>query len=122
MRWILPAAAFLALSGSAAAAGTSGLWGVVTRGPTTPVCRAGVPCSGPAAGVRLVFARGGVVRGRAVTSRAGRYRIALTPGIYAIKLGSSSAGRPGFLHAPVAARVVAGRYRRVDVSIDTGIR
>ena len=37
----------------------SGLHGVVMRGPTTPVCRVGVPCSEPAAGATIGFDRNG---------------------------------------------------------------
>ena len=39
----------------------SGLHGVVTRGPTRPVCEIGVPCSQPAVGAVLVFSRNGTV-------------------------------------------------------------
>jgi hypothetical protein len=122
MRWALAAALFAALSGTAGASPTAGLWGLVTRGPIAPVCRVGTPCTGPAVGVTLVFSRAGMVRGRAVTSATGRYRVTLSPGTYSIRLAKAALGRPGFMHEPLTARVVAGRYRRVDVSIDTGIR
>ena len=122
MRWVIPALALFVVSGPADATRTSGLWGVATRGPVAPVCRAGTPCTAPAVGVRLLFSRGGVVRGGAVTTALGRYRITLQPGVYSITLARTIAGRPGFLHEPLTVRVVAGRYRRADVSIDTGIR
>ncbi|MEN3342790.1 MAG: hypothetical protein V7644_2194, partial [Actinomycetota bacterium] len=46
---------------------TSGLHGVVTRGPTQPVCQVGVPCSKPAVGAVLVFSRNGTVAARVRT-------------------------------------------------------
>jgi hypothetical protein len=92
----------------------SGLFGVVTRGPTTPVCAVEQPCTRPAAGALLVFSRGGsTVR---VTVRAdGSYRVRLAPGLYAAR---TSSGRL----EPASVRVRAGTTRRVDFSIDTGIR
>ena len=52
------ALATLALGGSAGGAtATAGLRGYVKRGPTMPVCRVGVPCTEPAAGVKLFFSR-----------------------------------------------------------------
>jgi hypothetical protein len=58
--------------------------------------------------------------GRAVTDSAGRYRLRLLAGVYAVR-------RPGPLGIgrgiePNHARVYAGRFVRVDFSIDTGIR
>jgi hypothetical protein len=94
----------------------SGLHGVVTRGPVTPVCTAEEPCSEPAAGAVLVFSRRGGDVARSHVQPDGTYRITLPAGIYAVRVASS---RP---LEPQAARVIAGRYRHVDFSIDTGIR
>ena len=54
----LGVAAVLAVAGSAAGAPASGLTGTVWRGPTTPVCMVGKPCSAPMK-TTLVFARHG---------------------------------------------------------------
>jgi hypothetical protein len=113
----------LVLAGAPAAATTtpSGLRGLVTRGPITPVCVAEQPCSEPAPHVTLVFSRNGRVVGRAVTNGEGRYRVRLPAGLYAVR-------RPGPTDPigrglePDHARVRAGRFMRVDFSIDTGIR
>jgi hypothetical protein len=114
----------LVLAGAAAARttpSTSGLRGLVTRGPITPVCVAEQPCSEPAPGVTLVFSRNGRVVGRTVTNGYGRYRVKLPAGLYAVR-------RPGAADSigrglePDHARVRAGRFMRVDFSIDTGIR
>jgi hypothetical protein len=112
-------ALFLA-SGAQATTASSGLRGVVTRGPITPVCAAEVPCTGPAPNVTLLFSRGDRIVGRAVTDSAGRYRLRLPAGLYVVKRpGSTGIGR-GL--EPDHARVYAKRFARVDFSIDTGIR
>ena len=106
--------------GSASGATGSGLHGLVTRGPIMPVCMVDQPCDEPAANVRLVFLRNGVVVSRVRTNATGRYRVALAPGRYAVRLpGKPALGR---VVKPQTARVLRGRYSRVDFSIDTGIR
>ena len=111
----------LTAAGSAGAStNPSGLWGEVKRGPVTPVCVAEQPCYTPAKGVTLVFLRSGVVVRRATTNDLGRYRVRLPAGTYSVRLPQKPAiGRD---LEPVQARVRAGRYARVDFSIDTGIR
>jgi hypothetical protein len=96
----------------------SGLHGVVTRGPTTPVCRVGTPCSEPAVGAVLVFSRGGRDAARARTGAGGRYSVRLPLGIYAVRV--SPPQKIGGL-APRKVRVRTG-MNRVDFQIDTGIR
>jgi len=115
------AVAFVASSaGAATGTSSSGLRGLVTRGPIVPVCVAGEPCSEPAKNVTLVFSRNGRIIRRARTNDQGRYRVALAPGLYAVRLlPKPSIGR-GL--EPVRARVVRARFRRLDFSIDTGIR
>ena len=44
-----------AVAGGAEAGARSGLWGVVTRSPISPICVAEQPCDAPAPGVTLVF-------------------------------------------------------------------
>jgi hypothetical protein len=97
----------------------SGLHGVVTRGPTTPVCQVGTPCSEPAVGAVLVFSRAGVVTARARAGAGGRYAVRLLPGLYTVRI--SPPQRIGGL-APRQVRVRTGASGRVDFAIDTGIR
>lgn len=98
---------------------TSGLHGVVVRGPTAPVCRVGVPCSKPAVGAVLVFSRGArVVRVR-VAAR-GRYSVRLAPGVWSVRVAPTP--RVGFGIRPARVDVAADARRRVDFQIDTGIR
>jgi hypothetical protein len=97
----------------------TGLHGVVTRGPTTPVCRVGTPCSEPAVGAVLVFSRDGRVAARIRAGAGGRYTVRLGAGTYAVQV--SPPQRIGGL-APRQVRVRAGLDGRVDFRIDTGIR
>jgi hypothetical protein len=110
----------LAFVPAAAGTGASGLRGIVMRGPITPVCRAGEPCSAPAKFVTLRFLRAGSVAGRATTGADGRYRIRLAPGYYDVR--SLATPRIGRGLEPVRVHVVAGVVRTQNFSIDTGIR
>jgi hypothetical protein len=97
----------------------SGLRGVVTRSPITPVCREGIPCSAPAKNMTLVFLRSG----RTVMTRTdsrGRYRIVLAPGWW--KVSTATAPRIGSGIEPRTVRVSGARFRVVNFAIDTGIR
>jgi len=109
----------VAVACASASTSSSGLRGKVMRGPITPVCRINVPCEEPARGVKLFFSRSGKVVGRTTTNNKGWYRIALKPGAYSV-----TTNRPGFEHRPKPSRVTVrtDRVRRVDFSIDTGIR
>jgi hypothetical protein len=100
-----------------------GLQGTVTKGPITPVCRVGQPCSVPAQ-VMLSFART-VAPGRyrfywLRTSPSGRYRVTLPPGYYTVKvkerIGIIPTVRPARVH------VRAGHVDTINFRIDTGIR
>jgi hypothetical protein len=117
------AIAALALGGldgtSAQAVTASGLRGLVTRSPITPVCMQGVPCSAPAKNTPLSFSRGArVVRTR--TDRTGHYRVSLAPGWWTVR--TSAAPRIGSGITPRVVRVFVARFRVVNFDIDTGIR
>jgi hypothetical protein len=70
--------------------------------------------------VTLAFSRNGRIVARAVTNTAGWYRITLGPGVYSV----ATKAAPTAIRRlqPTRAVVVTDRYRRVDFSIDTGIR
>jgi hypothetical protein len=94
------------------------LHGTVMRGPITPVCMVGKPCDAPAAHVTLYFAhadRVWLVR----TDASGRYRLRLPAGVYAVTVHHTGPGR-GL--EPRTARAYAGRDRRANFHLDTGIR
>ena len=110
------AAAVLGGTATAAQRPVSGLHGTVLRGPTTPVCREGVPCHAPAVRVRLSFVHGGVAR-VATTDAKGRYAIALAPGTYAVRVARAIGSV-----RPAAVTVPAGPSRLQNLTVDTGIR
>jgi hypothetical protein len=120
MRVVALVAVLFAVAPAGAATTSSGLRGVVKRGPITPVCRAEEPCTEPAKNVTLLFARNGRVLGRSTTDAAGRYRIVLPVGVYRVSRNVSRGIGRGL--EPTQVRVQAGRFVRVDFSIDTGIR
>jgi Protein of unknown function (DUF2568) len=116
---LLGATAVIVLGTSAAGgAAPSGLYGVVERGPIKPVCRADEPCDEPARGLVLVFERAGRAA-RVTTSKTGTYRIRLAPGAYrvrTVRTGLGSGIDPNVVSVP------RGRFSRVDLFVDTGIR
>jgi hypothetical protein len=114
---VIVASLVLLAAGAAHATGApSGLRGLVTQGPITPVCMVGVPCSGPAGGAVLVFSRAGHQVARVTTKPDGSYRVRLAPATYAVRTLRRR------LIEPTTARVWRGRTSRLDFSIDTGIR
>ena len=117
---LIAALVVMALGATSAHAGApSGLRGLVTRSPITPVCMEGVPCSAPATNTPLVFFR----QGRSIRTRtdsAGRYRVALAPGWWGVR--TVTVPRIGSGIEPPTVRVLAGRVRVVNFDIDTGIR
>jgi hypothetical protein len=113
----------LVIVAGAGAQGTvvsSGLHGVVMRGPIAPMCVAEEPCTAPAKNITLLFFRNDRVVGRAVTDSAGRYRLRLPAGVYAVRRPPPLGIGRGI--EPNHARVFARRFVRVDFLIDTGIR
>jgi hypothetical protein len=90
------------------------LWGSVTIGPLTPVCRVGTPCDGPAKRATLTFSQ----RQRSVSTRTdarGRYSIALPVGTWTVRASV------GMSMKPYSVLVRSGTHR-VDFAVDTGIR
>ena len=116
----LAALATLALGGSAGGAtATAGLRGFVKRGPTMPVCRVGVPCTEPAAGVKLFFSRNGKVAATAVTNKKGFYSVTLRAGRYTVRTNRRG---PEATPQPRAATVQTSTVKRRDFMLDTGLR
>ncbi|TML35701.1 MAG: carboxypeptidase regulatory-like domain-containing protein [Actinobacteria bacterium] len=117
MRRLAVLAAFPLLSacgGAQPASGGSGLQGTVSRGPITPACVQGKPCTEPARGVTLSFSKDGSVVARVKTSDDGTFRVNLPVGRYFVQ--GVQPVRPQ--HVSVS----SGSFLRVDFSIDTKIR
>ena len=93
----------------------TGISGSVRRGPTRPVCVAGLPCDAPAAGVLVEIDSGRTVVARLRTAKDGRFLLRAPPGSYVVRVVAKRT-------APVVIRVRAGFFSRVSLSIDTGIR
>ena len=100
---------------SLAVASCTALHGTVRIGPTTPVCREGVPCSKPAAHLLLSFNRG-QAHVQARTDALGRYRVRLAPGTWTLST------RVGVRPTPIRFVVPRALSAKHDFSIDTGIR
>jgi hypothetical protein len=118
MRGVIITALAVATLAAPAAARTqsTGLHGLVTRGPVTPVCQEGVSCTAPSKHTTLTFTRNGVTKS-VVTGDDGRYSILLAAGTYVVRVPSAKFG-----FTPRSATVVAGRMSTRNFSIDTGIR
>ncbi len=97
---------------------TSGLHGMVVKGPTQPVCRKGQPCTAPAQ-VTLLFKRDAHTY-RTRSTAAGVYRITLPAGYYTVttaeRIGITPNLRPRRIH------VRAAHNDLLNFRIDTGIR
>jgi hypothetical protein len=91
------------------------LHGTVRIGPTTPVCRAGLPCDRLAVHIRLTFTHG-ATRQYATTNRFGRYSVRLSPGAWTV------ASSVGMRITPATFVVPRTSSTRRDFAIDTGIR
>lgn len=95
-----------------------GIYGTITIGPITPVCRVDIPCDGPYQTTIIVSNSEGEVT-RFNSDAAGRFNVSLPPGTYT--LTSAGSGRfPGA--SPQTVTVYPGLYQQVDLSFDTGIR
>jgi len=115
---LLPVLAGASLgSGSTGREARSGLYGKTTMGPLMPMCQKDVPCYGPAERKVLIFSRNRHIIARARTTATGTYRISLAPGTYRVR------SKVGFgVVKPPSVTVPRGRFDRVDLILDTGIR
>jgi hypothetical protein len=96
------------------------LHGTITRGPITPVCQVGKPCSEPYAGAVLVFRRNGVVAARARSDAKGHYSVRLRIGTYSVSMAVRPKIGSGVKPQTITLRRVAPT--RIDFMVDTGIR
>jgi hypothetical protein len=111
----------LILVAPAGASTGQGLFGVVTRSPTKPVCDAEASCSEPAVHTKLRFLRRTVLVATVMTDTRGHYRVRLPRGVYTVRVAGAPAGGLGGRIDPASVRVRAA-WRRQTFDIDTGIR
>jgi hypothetical protein len=99
---------------------TQGIRGSVTLGPTCPVQREGESCEQPYAATLLLYRTGSRSRPRTLKSGAdGTFRVALRAGRYRLVPKN---GVPYPRAEPQIVIVRSGRFTRVVVAYDTGIR
>jgi hypothetical protein len=101
---------------AAAAAAIVVVHGTVSLGPTSPVCRAGTPCTKPAAHALLEFTQRNRIR-TAWTDAKGRYTVRLEPGTWTVR---SNAGVRVTPMRFIVRRGVSTQLR--NLLVDTGIR
>jgi len=119
--FLLAGAAALAACASAGPSPTTGLTGVVIRGPITPVCRVDVPCDAPfSAGFTVQRSGRRVADFRSDTS--GQFTVLLPPGSYMVVPNSDA----GIISPASQAKSVTvadtGMLTVVRLMFDTGIR
>ena len=99
---------------------TTGLTGIVLRGPVTPVCRIEVPCDAPFSADFSVEQNGKVVSGFR-SDQDGRFTVMLEPGQYRVV---PAANAPVIFPASQSktVNVLAGGLTEIRLTFDTGIR
>jgi hypothetical protein len=117
---VLVAFAALVLAAGSPAAPSSGIQGLVLRGPVTPVCRAESPCSAPAAHVLVRVWRGQRLVSSAWTDAQGRFRLGLSPALYTVSIRFQRG--PTWRVSSQRVHVVSREFARVRFVLDTGIR
>ena len=126
MRCLAPAAAVLIGAVAAGCGGptkptlTTGLTGVVVRGPVTPVCQAGTPCDAPFAATFDVEQNGRSVA-QFHSGSDGRFTVLLPPGPYTVVPGPDA---PILMPQSQArsVQVLSSGLTDVQLEFDTGIR
>lgn len=119
--FLLAGAAALAACASTGPSPTTGLTGVVIRGPITPVCRVDVPCDAPfSAG--FTVQRGGRRVADFRSDASGQFTVFLSPGSYMVVPNSDA----GIISPASQAKSVTvadtGMLTVVRLMFDTGIR
>ncbi len=99
--------------------GSTGLEGVVRRGPITPVCQVNVPCDAPFSAAFLVW-QGLRIAARFTSDTAGNYVVYLSPGSYTIVPDSGAPIFPKGQTRPATVGPVG--ITHLDLEFDTGIR
>jgi hypothetical protein len=112
------ASVFAVVGDARTSVASSGLRGIVMRGPTKPVCNDD-PCEEPAAGVVLRFTRSGRIVAAVTTNQSGRYFVKLAPGSYVV---TTPRRRVGTGLTPRVVRAHKGQISVANFHLDTGIQ
>jgi hypothetical protein len=100
---------------------TTGLTGVVMRGPVTPVCRVDVPCDAPFSATFNVERSGRRVT-QFQSDAAGQFAVFLSPGVYTVVPSADAPIISPSSQAKSATVADNGMLTVVRLTFDTGIR
>jgi len=119
--WTAVSIGMMAACSSTAPSPSTGLTGVVVRGPVTPVCRVDVPCDAPFSATFNVERNG-----RRVTEfqsdTAGQFTVFLEPGTYTVVPNTDAPVISPSLQTKSVTVADNGTLTVVRLMFDTGIR
>jgi hypothetical protein len=118
---VLIVASTLAACASTMPSPTTGLTGVVLRGPITPVCRVDVPCDAPfSAG--FTVQRAGQRVAQFQSDASGQFTVLLAPGVYTVMPNADAPIISPSSQVKSVTVADTGQLTVVRLTFDTGIR
>jgi hypothetical protein len=118
---VTTAAIVACVSAGSSPSNTTGLTGVVMRGPVTPVCRVDVPCDAPFSATFMVEQNGRRVA-QFQSDVAGQFTVSLKPGPYMVVPGADAPIIGASLQSKSVTVADNGMLTAVRLMFDTGIR
>ena len=119
--WTAASIGMMAACSSTAPSPSTGLTGVVVRGPVTPVCRVDVPCDAPFSATFNVERSGRRVT-QFQSDSAGQFTVFLAPGTYMVVPNSDAPVISPSSQMKSVTVADNGMLTVVHLSFDTGIR
>ena len=119
--WVIAGAAAIAACASTGPSPTTGLTGVVMRGPVTPVCRVDVPCDAPFSATFTVQ-RAGQRVAQFQSDASGQFSVFLAPGPYTVVPNADAPLISPSSQAKSVTVADTGALTVVRLAFDTGIR
>ena len=118
---MIAGAAAIAACASTGPSPTTGLTGVVMRGPVTPVCRVDVPCDAPFSATFTVQ-RAGQRVAQFQSDASGQFSVFLAPGPYTVVPNADAPLISPSSQAKSVTVADTGALTVVRLAFDTGIR
>ena len=119
--WTAVSIGMMAACSSTAPSPSTGLTGVVVRGPVTPVCRVDVPCDAPFSATFNVERSGRRVT-QFQSDTAGQFTVFLEPGTYTVVANTDAPVISPSLQTKSVTVADNGTLTVVRLMFDTGIR
>jgi hypothetical protein len=119
--WIAITVGMMAACSSTAPSPSTGLTGVVVRGPVTPVCRIDVPCDAPFSATFNVERSGRRVT-QFQSDSAGQFTVFLAPGTYTVVPNTDAPIMSPSSQMKSVTVADNGMLTVVRLTFDTGIR